>query len=261
MQGQSRAGRLGRADPHGRAREGSVGRRAADDQQPHGIDGRDRGARGADQAVPGDADHRQQLCPRRDHEVDPRLAAQRLADRRPQAGQECRAVAGAARRRRRRTEVEWHWVKGHSGHAENDRVDELACAAAEARAAASAAAEVAPGRIARGSSAGALAQRSAPRTATTPRARSGCPCRPAPRTRRSSARARSKPNFITPVGREGAQARPVALDRLDRPVDRLLEPVDRHGDVDLLGRGVARVDQSISSSGQTHTLWSPSPLK
>ena len=29
-------------------------------------------------------------------------------------------------------EVEWHWVKGHSGHAENDRVDVLACAAAEA---------------------------------------------------------------------------------------------------------------------------------
>ena len=29
-------------------------------------------------------------------------------------------------------EVEWRWVKGHSGHAENDRVDDLACAAAEA---------------------------------------------------------------------------------------------------------------------------------
>ena len=29
--------------------------------------------------------------------------------------------------------VEWHWVKGHSGHPENDRVDALACAAADAR--------------------------------------------------------------------------------------------------------------------------------
>jgi len=26
--------------------------------------------------------------------------------------------------------VEWHWVKGHSGHPENDRVDSLACAEA-----------------------------------------------------------------------------------------------------------------------------------
>ena len=29
--------------------------------------------------------------------------------------------------------VEWHWVKGHSGHPENDRVDVLACAAADAQ--------------------------------------------------------------------------------------------------------------------------------
>lgn len=30
--------------------------------------------------------------------------------------------------------VEWVWVKGHSGHPENDRVDALACAEAEAAA-------------------------------------------------------------------------------------------------------------------------------
>jgi ribonuclease HI len=27
--------------------------------------------------------------------------------------------------------IEWRWVKGHSGHAENDRVDALACAEAD----------------------------------------------------------------------------------------------------------------------------------
>ena len=30
-----------------------------------------------------------------------------------------------------RHDVKWHWVKGHSGHPENDRVDALACAEAD----------------------------------------------------------------------------------------------------------------------------------
>jgi ribonuclease HI len=30
-----------------------------------------------------------------------------------------------------RHRVKWHWVKGHSGHPENDRVDALACAEAD----------------------------------------------------------------------------------------------------------------------------------
>ena len=29
--------------------------------------------------------------------------------------------------------IEWHWVKGHAGHPENERADALACAEAEAR--------------------------------------------------------------------------------------------------------------------------------
>ena len=28
--------------------------------------------------------------------------------------------------------ITWEWVKGHNGHVENERVDQLACAAAEA---------------------------------------------------------------------------------------------------------------------------------
>ena len=34
-----------------------------------------------------------------------------------------------------RHRVHWHWVKGHAGHPENERVDALASAAAEAQAA------------------------------------------------------------------------------------------------------------------------------
>lgn len=29
--------------------------------------------------------------------------------------------------------IDWHWVKGHAGHPENERADALACAEAEAR--------------------------------------------------------------------------------------------------------------------------------
>ena len=29
--------------------------------------------------------------------------------------------------------ITWSWVRGHTGHAENERVDQLACAAAEAQ--------------------------------------------------------------------------------------------------------------------------------
>ena len=51
--------------------------------------------------------------------------------------------------------------------------------------------------------------------------------------------------FHAAVRGEGPEARPFALDRLDRPVDRLFEPVDRDSDVDFLGRGVAWVDRGL----------------
>jgi ribonuclease HI len=48
----------------------------------------------------------------------------RTADRKPVKNAELwqELVEAAAPHR-----VEWHWVKGHSGHAENDRADALAC--------------------------------------------------------------------------------------------------------------------------------------
>jgi ribonuclease HI len=54
----------------------------------------------------------------------------KTADRKPVKNADLwQALLAAAEPHR----IEWHWVKGHSGHAENDRVDELACAAADAQ--------------------------------------------------------------------------------------------------------------------------------
>lgn len=54
----------------------------------------------------------------------------RTADRKPVKNAELwQRLLDAADRH----QVNWHWVKGHSGHPENDRVDALACAEADAR--------------------------------------------------------------------------------------------------------------------------------
>ena len=54
----------------------------------------------------------------------------RTADRKPVKNADLwQALLDAAEPHR----IEWHWVKGHSGHVENDRVDELACAAADSQ--------------------------------------------------------------------------------------------------------------------------------
>jgi len=54
----------------------------------------------------------------------------RTADRKPVKNAELwQQLLDAASRH----QVRWHWVRGHSGHPENDRVDALACAEADAR--------------------------------------------------------------------------------------------------------------------------------
>ena len=52
----------------------------------------------------------------------------RTADRKPVKNADLwEALVEAASRH----QVKWHWVRGHSGHPENDRVDALACAEAD----------------------------------------------------------------------------------------------------------------------------------
>lgn len=53
----------------------------------------------------------------------------RTADKKPVKNQDLWQRLHEATQRH---EVHWHWVKGHSGHPENDRVDALATAAREA---------------------------------------------------------------------------------------------------------------------------------
>ena len=54
----------------------------------------------------------------------------RTADKKPVKNAELwQALVEAAEPHR----IDWHWVRGHAGHPENERADALACAEAEAR--------------------------------------------------------------------------------------------------------------------------------
>jgi ribonuclease HI len=54
----------------------------------------------------------------------------KTADKKPVKNAELwQALLEASARHR----IDWHWVKGHAGHPENERADALACAEADAR--------------------------------------------------------------------------------------------------------------------------------
>ena len=53
----------------------------------------------------------------------------KTSDKKPVKNAELWQELCAAAERHR---IDWRWVKGHAGHPENDRVDALACAAADA---------------------------------------------------------------------------------------------------------------------------------
>jgi ribonuclease HI len=65
------------------------------------------------------------LCEERDRGLDRGLEAERLEDGGPQAREE-RGPLAPARRGARPPPGPWEWIKGHAGHPENERADELA---------------------------------------------------------------------------------------------------------------------------------------
>ena len=148
--------------------------------------------------------------------------------------------------------IEWHWVKGHAGHPENDRADALACAEADKRAdrlaptSADRAAKARRDRYPRPVRRQRLLQHQRrAQQQRRRRARSGSQCRPARRTRRNRGASGSKPKLGR---RSGAKVRRPAHLRSTASTGQsttLFESVDRGGDVDFLGRGIARVDRDL----------------
>ena len=101
------------------------GGEAGDHQQPHGADGRDPRARGAEAPQPCQAVHRLQYVMKgiQTWIHDWKRRGWKTADKKPVKNEDLwRQLEAVANKH----EVEWHWVKGHAGHPENERADALA---------------------------------------------------------------------------------------------------------------------------------------
>jgi hypothetical protein len=122
---QSGSRRLGRDPAPQRGDEGALRRRGGDDQQPHGIDGGDLGAGGAEGAgeVPLHTDSKYVMDGISKWIHGWKKNGWKTADKKPVKNGELWQALDAANQRHK---VKWHWVKGHAGHVENERADELA---------------------------------------------------------------------------------------------------------------------------------------
>ena len=110
---------------YGGVEKETVRRRGADHQQPHGVDGGDHGDRGAEAAVRDPPAHRQPIsAPGITTWIHSwKKRGWNTADKKPVKNVD---LWQRLERAIETHDVEWLWVKGHSGHAENERADELA---------------------------------------------------------------------------------------------------------------------------------------
>jgi ribonuclease HI len=123
--GQSRSRRLGRHPAPWHHGQGAVRRRSGNDQQPHGIAGGDQALNALKSACEVD------LYTDSTYVMDGiskwifgwKKNGWKTADKKPVKNAELWQALDQANQRHK---VKWHWVKGHAGHPENERADELA---------------------------------------------------------------------------------------------------------------------------------------
>jgi hypothetical protein len=122
---QSGPRRLGRCPALWRDREGPVRRRSRDDQQPHGASGGDHRAERAERAsarsISTPTANTSWTASKWIHGW--KKNGWKTADKKPVKNGELWQALDVANQSHK---VTWHWVKGHAGHPENERADELA---------------------------------------------------------------------------------------------------------------------------------------